>query len=182
MSPAFEISSRRLTLRLIPPTDAIILNELFKESPSLHQWLDWCHKDICINEVNDFLLVTRVNWVKGQAFDFGVYEYKTQCLLGMVAITELYPCFNMASLGYWIGDAHQNNGYGKEAIKSLAAFCFNKLNLTRLEIVCDPRNIASNALIKSIGARKESLARNRFIFNGQPRTGIVYSLIPSDIT
>ena len=181
MSPDFEISSCRLTLRLIPSADATQLSKLLKNSPSLHQWLDWCHKDLTFDEVHEFILATRLNWIKGQAFGFGVYESNTQHVIGMVAITELYPCFNMASLGYWIADDYQNQGHAKEAIQTLVTFCFNTLNLTRLEIVCDPDNAASHAVIKSVGAKQESLARNRYIFNGQPRTGVVYSLIPSDI-
>ncbi|NNN90193.1 GNAT family N-acetyltransferase, partial [Vibrio sp. 2-2(9)] len=59
---------------------------------------------------------------------------------------------------------------------------FAKLSLTRLEIVCDPDNEASQALIESVGAQKEAIARNRFIFQGKPKDGVVFSLLPTDLT
>ncbi|MCA2453674.1 GNAT family N-acetyltransferase, partial [Vibrio alginolyticus] len=54
-------------------------------------------------------------------------------------------------------------------------------SLTRIEIVCDPDNNASQALIESVGAKKEAIARNRFIFHGKPKDGVVYSLLPTDL-
>jgi RimJ/RimL family protein N-acetyltransferase len=87
----------------------------------------------------------------------------------------------MASIGYWVADKYQRKGYAQEAIRALAEFCFAKLSLTRVEIVCDPDNIASQTLIESVGAKKEAIARNRFIFHGKPKDGVVYSLLPTDL-
>ncbi len=182
MSPDLEIITSRLTLRLISTEHAPALHQLLVQSPSLHMWLDWCNEEVSLQEAQDFLLATRLNWVKAEAFGFGIYERETDALLGMVAVNELYPTFNMASIGYWIADRYQRQGYAQEAVRSLAEFCFAKLSLTRLEIVCDPDNLASQALIESIGAQKEAIARNRFIFNRKPKDGVVYSLLPSDLS
>ena len=133
-----------------------------------------------MKDAQDFLLATRLNWVKAEAFGFGVYERESGNLVGMVGVNELYHTFNMASIGYWIADRYQRKGYAQECVRSLAEFCFAKLDITRIEIVCDPENTASQALIESVGAQKETIARNRFIFRGKPKDGVVYSLLPSD--
>ncbi|WP_319536581.1 GNAT family protein [uncultured Vibrio sp.] len=181
MSPDFEIITPRLALRLIPAEDANVLHTLLAQSPSLHTWLDWCDENVSIKYTEDFLLSTRLNWVKTEAFGFGVYDRESNALLGMVAINELYHTFNMASIGYWIADRYQRHGYAQEAVCALAEFCFAKLSLTRIEIVCDPDNTASQALIESVGAHQEAIARNRYIFDGKPKDGIVYSLLPEDL-
>ncbi|CAM2847217.1 GNAT family protein [Vibrio mytili] len=181
MSPDFEIITPRLALRLISAEDASALHQLLATSPSLHTWLDWCNEDVSLQEAQDFLLSTRLNWVKAEAFGFGIYERETGALLGMVAVNELYQTFNMASIGYWVADRYQRQGYAQEAIRALAEFCFATLCLTRLEIVCDPDNTVSQALIESVGAHKEAIARDRFIFNQQPKDGVVYSLLPRDL-
>ncbi|MGF1753277.1 GNAT family N-acetyltransferase [Vibrio makurazakiensis] len=178
MSPDFQIISTNLALRVIQPEDANTFAQLIQHSPSLYPWVDWCHSDYTIDEASKFILATRLNWVKAEAFGFGVFHRKTNKFLGMVAINELYHTFNMASLGYWIGDEFQRQGYAKEAMIALFEFCFAQLKLTRLEIVCDPDNKPSQALIESCGGIKESLARNRFIFNGQSKDGIVFSVVP----
>ncbi|NMU76240.1 ribosomal-protein-serine acetyltransferase, partial [Vibrio parahaemolyticus] len=48
MSPDFEIIAPRLALKLIPAEEAHSLQRLLAESPSLHQWLDWCDKNVTL--------------------------------------------------------------------------------------------------------------------------------------
>ncbi|MDF2153622.1 GNAT family protein [Vibrio sp. CAU 1672] len=181
MNPDFEIITPRLKLSLITNDRARELQQLVCQSPSLHQWLDWCHGDFTLKQAGEFIQATRLNWIRMEAFGFGVYQRDSAALIGMVAVNELYQTFNMASIGYWVGDQYQRQGLASEAVAALAELCFAKLGLTRLEVVCDPQNIASQALIEALGAKKEALARHRFIYRGQPKDGLVYSLLPSDI-
>lgn len=178
MSPDYCIITRRLELKLIPHEDANKLRECVSNSPTLHRWIDWCEPDFTLEQAERFLLLTRLNWVKAEAYGFGVYHRETNELLGMVAINELYHTFNMLSVGYWIRDNVQRNGYAKEALEGLVNFCFKQLKVTRIEIVCDPENKASQKLIEQCGAQFEAKARNRFIYDGKPKSGLVYSIIP----
>ncbi|WP_162063131.1 GNAT family N-acetyltransferase [Vibrio taketomensis] len=178
MSPDYQIITSSLVLRLIDSEDSEELQTLIRHSPSLHQWIEWCHADFSQQEADKFILSTRLNWVKSQAFGFGVYRRCDDRLLGMVAINELYHTFNMASIGYWIGDAYQQQGYARKALSALRDFCFDTLKLTRLEIVCDPDNHASQKLAIACDAEFETYAANRFIVDRQPKLGAVYSIIP----
>ncbi|MEI2563423.1 GNAT family N-acetyltransferase [Vibrio metoecus] len=178
MTPDFQIITQRLQLRLITATEAPELMQRIRQSQTLHQWVDWCHALFSTQEAEQFIQATRLNWVKAEAYGFGVFERQTQTLIGMVAINEFYHTFNMASLGYWIADDCQRQGYGKEALTALIVFCFERLELTRLEIVCDPDNVPSQMLALRCGAVQEQLAPNRFLYAGEPRAGIVFSLIP----
>ncbi|MFA0325458.1 ribosomal-protein-serine acetyltransferase [Vibrio splendidus] len=178
MSPDFQINTQNLSLKIIEASGAQEFSQLVKSSPSLLPWLDWCHSEFSIIEAEKFILATRLNWVKAEAFGFGIFERKSDKLVGMVAINELYHTFNMASLGYWVGDEFQRKGIAKEAIIALFEFCFALLKLTRLEIVCDTENLPSQKLIEKCGAERETIAKNRFIFNGKPKDGVVYSVLP----
>ncbi|EKF9793731.1 GNAT family N-acetyltransferase [Vibrio cholerae] len=178
MTPDFQIVTQRLQLRLITADETEELVQCIRQSQTLHQWVDWCHALFSQQEAEQFIQATRLNWVKAEAYGFGVFERQTQTLVGMVAINEFYHTFNMASLGYWIGDRYQKQGYGKEALTALILFCFERLELTRLEIVCDPENVPSQALALRCGANREQLAPNRFLYAGEPKAGIVFSLIP----
>lgn len=181
MSPDFQIITSRLCLRLINANEAEPLAMLIRTSPSLHQWVDWCHADFTLKEAQQFLLTTRLNWVKADGYGFGIFHRENGQLLGMVAINELYHTYNMVSIGYWIADKYQRQGNAREAITALVEFCFAKLQVSRIEIVCDPENLASQKLIERCHAKRESIARHRFLFHGEPRDGVVYSLIPSDL-
>lgn len=178
MLPDFQIITQRLQLRLLQTEEASQFSQCIRQSPSLHQWIDWCNGNFSTKDAEQFILANRLNWVKSDSYGFGVFEKDQQKLIGMVAINEFYHVFNMASLGYWISDSYQGMGYGKEALEALIEFSFSQLKLTRLEIVCDIENVASQKLALACGALKENIARNRFIFNDKPKDGIVFSLIP----
>ncbi|MBD1565439.1 GNAT family protein [Vibrio sp. SA48] len=180
MSPDFQIITQRLELKLITVDEAQSLADCVSHSPTLHQWIDWCHPHFTLDEAQRFLIATRLNWVKVQALGFGIYLKESDQLIGMVAVNEFYHTFNMASLGYWMSDAKQRKGYAKEALDALIEFCFSKLELTRLEIVCDPDNLPSQQLALACGAKMEALAKNRFLFHGLPKDGIVFSVIPTN--
>lgn len=178
MSPDYQIITPELVLRLIDNEESAELQQCVTQSPSLHQWIDWCHEQFSIDDAERFILATRLNWVKGDAYGFGIFCRSTRQLVGMVAINELYHTFNMASIGYWISDRAQRKGYAKKAVLALSEFCFAQLKLTRIEIVCDPENVASQKLIEACGAQFECRAKNRFLFAGKPKTGMVYSITP----
>jgi RimJ/RimL family protein N-acetyltransferase len=178
MTPQFTLSTERLVLRLIEADEVESFCTSINSSPSLHKWVDWCHPDFSLEEGERYILATRLNWVRGEAYGFGLFRHSDDQLIGMVAINELYHTFNMVSIGYWIADQYQRQGYAKEAIKEIIDFCFNLLRVTRIELVCDPSNLASHALALSCNAELESLARNRFIYDGVPKDGVVFSIIP----
>ncbi|MCL9774664.1 GNAT family N-acetyltransferase [Vibrio methylphosphonaticus] len=178
MNTNYAIYTPRLALRLLTLADATEFANVVRHSPSLHQWIDWCHTEFSDNEALEFIGATRLNWVKANAFGFGLFERETDRFVGMVALNEFYHTFNMGSLGYWIADSAHAKGYAKEGLEALIEFSFSSLLLTRLEIVCDPNNEPSQALAISVGATYECLADNRFIFNGQPKQGKVYAIIP----
>ncbi|MFA0708894.1 GNAT family N-acetyltransferase, partial [Vibrio sp. 10N.222.48.A3] len=39
-------------------------------------------------------------------------------------------------------------------------------------------NLPSQKLIEKCGAERETIAKNRFLFNGKPKDGVVYSVLP----
>ncbi|MFY2508317.1 GNAT family N-acetyltransferase [Vibrio pectenicida] len=178
MKPDYQIITPRLVLKLIPQEHDEQLAQCVITSPGLHRWIDWCHQDFSLDDAEKFILATRLNWIKSEAYGFGLYTRKDHTLIGMVAINELYHTFNMASIGYWLGDNYQQQGYAKEAVNALIEFCFAILKVTRIEVVCDPDNIPSQELVKSCGAVFEVSSPNRYIYNGEPKQGLVYSILP----
>ncbi|WP_105903440.1 GNAT family N-acetyltransferase [Vibrio gangliei] len=178
MTPDHRLVTPRLKLRMITADESAIFAQAIQSSPSLYPWLDWCHTGFSQDEASDFIMHTRLNWVKNTAYGFGIYTQKKGELIGMVALTDVALTFNMGTIGYWICDQFQHKGYGKEATLALIDFCFSTLQLTRLECICDPDNVDSHYLAESCGGLKEGLARNRYLYDGKPKDGIVYSFIP----
>lgn len=54
-------------------------------------------------------------------------------------------------IGYWLGEAHQNRGYGSEMAPALLQAAYGRLNLQTIEAAVHPDNAASIALLRAIG-------------------------------
>lgn len=178
MTPDFEIFTNRLHLRIPHSEESVAFASLVAESDSLHRWLDWSNADFDHRDAKEFIVVNRLNWVKNLSYGFAVVERSSNQFLGMVALTELHLTSNMATVGYWIADKYQRKGYAKEALEAMVELSFDQLKLTRLEVICDPDNQPSHNVALSCGAVKEGIARNRYMFAGKPRDGVVFSFIP----
>ncbi|UGA55915.1 GNAT family N-acetyltransferase [Vibrio sp. VB16] len=173
-----EIFTKRLQLKIIRQEHSHAFANRISDSLSLHDWMDWCHPRFSEMDAQDFIRANRLNWVKGSSYGFGVFRKESQEFIGMAAITEIHLISNSASLGYWIADKHQQKGYAKEALNSLISFCFEKLQLTRIEIICDPDNVPSHNVALACGGINEGINRNRFIYNDRPRDGLVFCITP----
>ncbi|MDP5255116.1 MULTISPECIES: GNAT family N-acetyltransferase [unclassified Vibrio] len=181
MHTDFKIHSTNLSLQLPRRDDAAELAQLVCHSPSLYPWFDWANLNFSVSQAHDFILANHLQWIKGVSFGFGVYHQCDKKMIGMVALNELSPVYNSASIGYWIADAFQGQGKGKEAFLALCHFCFNTLKLTRIEVYSDPNNHISRKFILSCGATHEGLARNRYLYDGIACDGEVFSLLPEDM-
>jgi RimJ/RimL family protein N-acetyltransferase len=181
MPPDIELVSRRLTLRILRQEDSDAFSRCVSQSESLHQWIDWCDEQFNLYQAQEFIRANRLNWIKGTSYGFGVFEQDSNSLVGMVAVTEIQVVSNSATLGYWIADHYQQQGFATEALSELIKISFETLGLTRLEIICDPDNFQSHKVALSCRGLSEGLSRNRFIYNGEAKDGMVFSIIPDDI-
>ena len=78
-----------------------------------------------------------------QAFPFFIWSHDGT-LLGAVTISNVRRgVAQMATLGYWIGEAHARRGYMAEATRLLLDHAFHDMGLHRVEAACLPTNVAS---------------------------------------
>jgi [ribosomal protein S5]-alanine N-acetyltransferase len=87
---------------------------------------------------------------------FLVCRPKDGKLLGLVNVSEIVRgAFHSAYLGYWIGAPYARRGYMHTGLGAVMRHCFDRLNLHRLEANIQPDNLASIALVRSLGFRRE---------------------------
>lgn len=84
------------------------------------------------------------------------------------------------TLGYWIGAQYANQGYMTAAVRAVAPFVFDSLELHRLEAACLPTNTASLRLLERVGFKREGLARRYLRINGVWQDHVLYALLDSD--
>lgn len=81
----------------------------------------------------------------------------------------------------WIGQQFQGTGVNRISKGLLLDYCFNSLNLRRVEFKIDVKNLKSQKAIEKIGAIKEGLLRNYNIQSyGESEGTYVYSILKED--
>jgi RimJ/RimL family protein N-acetyltransferase len=127
-------------------------------------------------------IVQRLRRFRGE-FDLGVdflyaiFDREARELLGG---TGLHTRAGEGSreIGYWIHAAHVRRGYATEAAAALTRVAFEIDGVRRVEIRCDPKNVASAGVPRKLGFTLEAvLAGNTVGVDGQPRDTMVWSLL-----
>lgn len=81
----------------------------------------------------------------------------------------------------WIGQQFQGTGVNRISKGLLLDYCFNSLNLRRVDFKIDVKNLKSQKAIEKIGAIKEGLLRNYNIQSyGESEGTYVYSILKED--
>ena len=73
--------------------------------------------------------------------------------------TRINQQHNFGNIGYWVRESCQRRGIATRAVRAIADYGFNKLKLTRLEIVAAVDSRASRDVAERAGAIFECIAR-----------------------
>ncbi len=84
--------------------------------------------------------------------------------------------FQSAYVGYWIDERHAGNGYVAEGLVAVTRYCFDELNLHRLQIAIIPRNLASHRVVEKLHLRAEGTALRYLEINGVWEDHVRYAI------
>jgi len=175
-------SDEKYQIRTLAAPDALKLHAAVRASVAeLSTWMPWCTESYGLSDSEQYLSRCTSNLRDNVTYDFGVFDATTEGMLGAVAITGIRRGENCANIGYWTRSDATGRGIATQAVRAAAVFGFQKLGLTRLEILAHPGNLSSRRVAEKLGGWFEGYARNRIVFRGEPRAAVVYSLIPEDI-
>ncbi|BEU02278.1 acetyltransferase [Agarivorans sp. OAG1] len=173
---------KHVLIRPYLPSDAVAHAEAVRETAiSGCRWLDWMEEDYPEEESRSWLALSQAAIAKNIAFDMGIFASQGGEFLGAIAINRIEWNYRAANLGYWIKDSASGKGIATEAVRLMADYAFNALQLNRLELVIAEENFASRRVAEKAGAQFECLARARVLDYGKPCHAAIYSLIGDDL-
>lgn len=158
-----------------------LLRSITASNETLTRWLPWCHAGYGRAEASEWTRFCEQAWKQGIEYPFAIVSAQSGSIIGGVGLNHLNRQHKSANLGYWVDIGHRRRGIAVAAARMAADIGFSELGLVRLEIVVLPANVASCAVAERVGARRESLARNRLVRDGVPADAWVYSLVPADL-
>lgn len=107
---------------------------------------------------------------------------KTNGLVGGAGLTNIrFGSAQSASLGYWLGEPHQGQGYMTEAVRGVCIWAFHWLGLERVEAGTLPENTASQSVLERVGFKEEGFARAYLEIGGRRRDHVLFGLVTGDL-
>jgi RimJ/RimL family protein N-acetyltransferase len=131
-------------MRAWSAADAPLLRAALEASEShLRAWTPW----VVDGRVPGLSLEARLArhasaFAGGEEWVYGIFSPDEREVLGGCG---LYPRVgpNAVEIGYWLGAAHTGRGLATAAARALTHIAFDAPVVERVEIRCDPRNVAS---------------------------------------
>jgi RimJ/RimL family protein N-acetyltransferase len=180
-NPAYRIKTQRLVVRCYNPSDAQMLADSVTESVEhLKPWMPWAHSEPTpIEEKVKGLKRFRGRFDLEQDYIYGIFNREETRLLGGTGLhTRLGE--NELEIGYWIHKDFINQGLATESSAALVKVAFEIIKIHRIEIHCDPANLASASVPRKLGFTYEGTLRAKTPFLDRWSDSMIWGLLASE--
>ena len=178
---AYRIETERLIVRCYHPWDAQMLADSVTENVEhLKPWMPWAHAepeplDVKVDRLKRF----RGAFDLGEDFIYGIFNKEETRLLGGTGLhTRLGD--EQLEIGYWIHKDFINQGLVTESTAALIKVAFELIRIHRLEIHCDPGNLASAAIPRKLGFTHEGTLRAKTRFLDRWSDSMIWALLEDE--
>jgi len=178
INPAYRIETERLVVRCYQPRDAGLLAESVTENiEHLKPWMPWVHDEPELFDEK----VKRLKRFRGlfdlqRDFTYGIFNPEETKLIGGTGLhTRLGE--GKLEIGYWMHRDFLNRGLATESASALIKVAFEVIHVHRIEIHCDPENIASASIPRKLGFTHEGTLRANTPFLDRWRDTMVWGLL-----
>lgn len=181
INPAYRIETERLVVRCYQPSDAQLLADSVLESVEhLKPWMPWAHNEPTpFEEKLQGVKRFRGRFDLNEDYIYGIFNLEETKLLGGTGLhTRIGD--NQLEIGYWIHKDYINKGLVTESTSALIKVAFEVIHVHRIEIHCDPRNLASASIPRKLGFIHEGTLRAKTPFLDRWSDSMVWGLIETE--
>ena len=142
----------------------------------------WPKNFLTKDSYNLFVSQSETALIKKQIYNFFIFHKKNKKLMGGISLTNYKSeGYKSITIGYWMGKEYSGKGYMKDTLDVISNFCFDELNLNRIEAACIPKNIKSKKVLISTGFKIEGYAQKYLSINGKLEDHILLAKINEKI-
>ncbi len=119
---------------------------------------------------------------RGSDLPFVVVHQQDACIVGMTRYMDIQPANRALEIGgTWYSPAYQHTAVNTECKYLLLRHAFETLDVLRVQIKTDLRNVRSQRAIERIGAVREGVLRNHMLLpDGTVRSSVFYSILAEE--
>jgi len=146
----------------------------------LREWLPWIDNMQHIDFIRNFINGSQQR--NNDKIEFAYVILFNQTVAGRIGIYKIDHQNKIAEIGYWLGEKFQRKGIVIKSCKVLLNYCFNELDLNRIEIKCGTENYKSQRIPEQLNFKKEGIIRKgEFLSNKNKFIDLaIYSLLKEE--
>ncbi|WP_155059890.1 GNAT family N-acetyltransferase [Streptomyces blattellae] len=118
----------------------------------------------------------------GSGYPFVIVRVEDGRPLGMVGLWLRDQGEGRTSLGYWLAGSARGQGIAAEALRAVARWALDDLQIPRLQLHVEPWNVASQRTAERVGFQREGLLRSWQQVGEERRDMIMYSMLGVDLS
>ena len=112
---------------------------------------------------------------RGVAYPFLVFRQLDGRMVGGITLANVRRgVAQMATVGYWMGEAYTRRGHTVAAVRAVLDFGYGRLGLHRVEAACLPTNTPSRGVLAKAGFREEGHAKAYLKIDGDWRDHLLF--------
>ncbi|MFF2797369.1 GNAT family N-acetyltransferase [Lysinibacillus xylanilyticus] len=145
----------------------------------------WPHMSTTVEkmvDVNNFVDKALEKKHEKTEFPFVIVDKKSGKIIGSTRFMDIDETHKRLEIGStWITPAFWRTAINTNCKYLLLQYCFEVLNLQRVQIKTDHENLRSQKAIERLGATKEGVLRNHMLRkDGTTRHTVMYSITPQE--
>jgi RimJ/RimL family protein N-acetyltransferase len=170
-----EFTTLRLHLDGLRESDAARLFQ-YRSDPAVARYQGWCPGSH--DEALDFIRSQQAMLdIPGSWRQWAIRRSEEGDLVGDLGLHLPLEADGSYEFGITIAPAHQGRGYAREAAQALLDVLFRTRGAHRVHASIDPRNVASAALLRSLGMRQEAHFRESLKLRGEWVDDVIFAVL-----
>ena len=145
----------------------------------------WSYMSITVETIEDaqkYIADALSKKEKGVEFPFVIIDPHTNDIIGSTKFMDIDKKHKRLEIGFtWLTPSYWRTAINTNCKYLLLQYCFEVLQLNRVQIKTDHENLRSQKAIERIGAQKEGVLRNHMVRkDGTIRHTVMYSVTRED--
>jgi ribosomal-protein-alanine N-acetyltransferase len=170
-----RLPGSQVELRALTVDDAPALLQIFGDPEVMRFWSSPAWTEL--GQATAFVDEVQAHFRERRLFQWGVSLPDTKQVIGTCTLFNLRLPHRRGELGFALRRDVWGQGLATDAIATLLRFCFEALDLHRVEADVDPQNARSLRMLERQGFLREGLMRERWHHLGQSMDGVSLGLL-----
>ncbi|MCB1060664.1 MAG: GNAT family N-acetyltransferase [Calditrichaeota bacterium] len=173
--PQPDITSDRLSLRRFRASDAADMFA-YTSDDEVTRFLSW-NSHLSVDDAVQYIDSMTQAYINGDWPAWGIELVAESKLVGSISLRNYSSLHKQAELSYVMNRAFGGRGIMSEAVDRIVRYCFDELDLERVEARCMTDNFASERVMQKTGMSPEGILRRHQWIKGRFHDFKIYSIL-----